>query len=168
MGTRRWIAVLAVGITAIIVLSVLVVAALNRQSNTAAPTTDASDSIVPPADQPSATEPSPTGSAGGDRTMAPTSRPRSSTAPTNAGDANHPGDGNWVVGATADGRVIASGTYETTVPAGSAGCEWIRIALNHTIIASGKARAGQHATVTVAATDALFNTRGCGEWTRVS
>ena len=164
-GARRWIAVLAVGIAAIIALSLLVVAALNRTSGT--PKTDASDSIVAPGDQPSAAEPSPTGSAGDARTMAPTSRPRSSTAPTNAGNANHPGDGNWVIGTTPGDRVIASGTYETTVPAGSAGCEWIRIALNHTIIASGKARAGQHATVTVAATDALFNTRGCGEWTRV-
>jgi hypothetical protein len=162
MGNRRWIVALAVGIAAIIALSLLVVAALNRSSGT--PTTGASDSIGAPADQPSTTHPATAGSAG---PVQPTGQPRPTNGPTNAGDANHPGNGNWVVGSAAAGRVIASGTYETTVPAGSTGCEWTRVALNHTIAASGKASAGQHVTVTVAATDALFNTKGCGEWTRV-
>jgi hypothetical protein len=99
--------------------------------------------------------------------MAPTARPRPSTQPTNAGDATHPGDGVWVVGTTAANHVIVSGTYETTVPAGSSGCTWSRWAQNHTIITTGHASRGQRATVTVAANDGLFNTKGCGEWRRV-
>jgi hypothetical protein len=85
-----------------------------------------------------------------------------------AGDPNHPGDGTWGVGRTATNNVVASGTYETTVPAGSRGCEYTRIALNHTIIHTWHARAGQHVTVTIESTDGLFNTKGCGQWQRVN
>jgi hypothetical protein len=100
--------------------------------------------------------------------VAPTAGPPRSGAPAHRGDSTHPGDGTWGVGATPANVVVASGTYETTVPANSAGCTYLRIALNHTIITTTHARAGQHVTVTIAATDGLFNTHGCGEWTRVS
>src|SRR5262249_49690578 len=77
---------------------------------------------------------------------APTSGKRPSNQRTNAGDAAHPGDGVWLVGTAAANRVIVSGTYETTVPAGSPGCTWSRIALNHTIITTRHANRGQPAS----------------------
>jgi len=83
------------------------------------------------------------------------------------GDATHPGDGTWGVGPAPANQTVASGTYETTVPADSRDCTYIRVALNHTIISTHHARAGQHVTVTIAPTDGLFNTKGCGEWQRV-
>ena len=66
------------------------------------------------------------------------------------------------MGPAAANHTVANGTYETTVPAGSPGCTYLRIALNHTIIDTWHARAGQHVTVTIEPTDGLFNTKGCG------
>jgi hypothetical protein len=71
------------------------------------------------------------------------------------------------VGAAPANQTVASGTYETTVPPDSPGCTYIRVALNHTIISTHTARAGQHVTVTILPSDGLFNTKGCGLWQRV-
>lgn len=77
-----------------------------------------------------------------------------------------PEDGTLEVGPD-----VKPGTYKTTVPADSIGCYWAR--LRNTsgemagIIANGVAQPGSRVTITIKATDAAVELRGCGRaWKR--
>jgi hypothetical protein len=159
----RWIAVAATGV-AVVATAVVVAAVLSpRAGNQPAVSEPSQAAAAADPQQPAASQAGRTGPSSGTVFTAPGGRPALSTARP---DPTPPGDGTWVVGQAAAGHVIVSGTYETTVPAGPPGCTWSRVAMNHTIITTGHASAGQHATVTVEPTDGLFTTRGCGEWSR--
>ena len=176
MGTSsrvRWIAVAAAAVAVVVTAAVVAAVVLGGQSGTAPVGGETGQSVAPDPPRSSATvegtpttpttPTSPTGAGVGTRP----GRQPTTTARGNAGDATHPGDGSWVIGTTAAGQVIVGGTYESTVPTGSPGCAWIRFAADNSIITTGHANAGQRATVTIEPTDGHFNTRGCGQWSRV-
>jgi hypothetical protein len=74
-------------------------------------------------------------------------------------------DGQWLVGTE-----IQAGAYETTVPAGSAGCTWERNdstdGTAQSVLESGVGREGDVLVVDIRATDTVFQSQGCGLWQR--
>jgi hypothetical protein len=76
-------------------------------------------------------------------------------------------DGQWLVGAD-----IQAGNYRSTVPAGSPGCVWERTESTDgtaaSVLESGTAKEGEQLVVNVRATDKVFQSTGCGTWTRTA
>jgi len=76
-------------------------------------------------------------------------------------------DGQWLVGTD-----IVSGTYSTTVPAGSAGCDWERLSSTDgtasSVLESGVGKAGDKIAVDIKATDKVFQSSSCGRWRRTT
>jgi hypothetical protein len=74
-------------------------------------------------------------------------------------------DGQWLVGTD-----VQAGTYETTVPAGSAGCTWERKSASDgiasSVLESGLGREGDKLVVDIRQTDKVFQAQGCGTWRR--
>lgn len=76
------------------------------------------------------------------------------------------GDGTYLVPSE-----VKPGTYRATVPQDSALCFWARLRDTtgnpNSTIAIDDGTAGTTMTVTIAATDKAFSTRGCGGWKKV-
>lgn len=101
-------------------------------------------------------------------TLAPVSSPPVASVSAPSVPLTSFGDGTFSVG-TASGNV-APGTYQTTVPAKSVGCYWVRMSdLSgelSAIIANELGQPNQQMMVTIAVTDVGFKSRGCGKWTK--
>lgn len=76
-------------------------------------------------------------------------------------------DGQWLVGAD-----IQAGNYSATVPVGSPGCSWERTESTDgtaaSVLESGTAKEGEQTVVNVRVTDKVFQSNGCGIWTRTA
>ena len=76
-------------------------------------------------------------------------------------------DGQWLVGAD-----IQAGNYRAVVPVGSPGCSWERTESTDgtaaSVLESGTAKEGEQLVVNVRATDKVFQSNGCGTWTRTA
>lgn len=103
-------------------------------------------------------------------TTAPVSAPETANVPVQSGTVAGPltsfGSGVWEVGAD-----IETGKYKTAGPKpGSGLCSWTRRARTgeppDDVIASGNSEGP--ATVTVKASDGIFESRGCQNWTKVA
>lgn len=74
-------------------------------------------------------------------------------------------DGLWLVG-----KDIAPGTY-TTTGTSTAACYWARLSSTNddpaNVIDDGNVGYGEHATVTIKATDVAFESLRCGSWTKI-
>jgi hypothetical protein len=76
-------------------------------------------------------------------------------------------DGVWLIG-----RDIVAGTYQSVVPAASAGCLWERAdspdGTLGSVLESGAGDAGTAVAVTIKTTDTIFRSHDCGHWVQVA
>jgi hypothetical protein len=93
--------------------------------------------------------------------------PLETLAPRAADLATRFDDGQWLVG-----HDIVAGTYQATVPAGSAGCVWERASSSDgtlgSVLDSGAGDPGRPVVVTIKTTDVVFRSHECGHWIQIA
>lgn len=152
-GPARWVAAIAVLLIMVCGGGALFLYSIGSQP---APNPDRPDPVIATSQAPAGTNPTPTPTA-------------AAKAPTTAAAEPQPaqfGDGQWQVPSQ-----VKPGKYRTTVPDTSVGCYWQRLrgfsGEFDDIIANGLGHPGQQVVVTIAKTDAGFDSQRCGTWVKI-